>query len=116
MPDSIQPLFTSLCTIADTLERILLNACTRVDAAMYRITNPRLIRALGQVQNRGHQVRLLVDQKKYHQTAITREPLAEIGLAFHAISGRAEEGSKLRYEFALIASDIVLTGSYNLED
>ena len=113
MPESIQPLFSSQCSIAGTIERLLMSARIRVDAAMYRITNPRLVRALGQVQNRGRQVRLLVDQNKYHQTVVTRELLAENGLAFHAISGRTEEGSKLHHKFVVIDNDIVLTGSYN---
>ena len=84
-----------------------------MDAALYRITNPRLARALGQVRDRGLRVRLLVDRNKYQVTAVTRQLLAENSLPFQAIYGRKMKGSKLHHKFAVLDRQIVLTGSYN---
>jgi mitochondrial cardiolipin hydrolase len=114
MPESgNQALFTSQGPVADTIEDLLLDARISVDAAMYRITNPRLARALGQAQTRGVRIRLLVDQNKYQETAATRELLAQNSLPFHAIYGREAKGSKLHHKFAVLDSHTVLTGSYN---
>jgi cardiolipin hydrolase len=108
-----QTLFTSQGPLADTIERLILEARVSVDAALYRITNPRLARALGQVRDRGLRVRLLVDRNKYQETAVTRQLLAENSLPFQAIYGRKKKGSKLHHKFAVLDRHIVLTGSYN---
>lgn len=108
-----QTLFTSQGPIAGTIEQMLLEARVSVDAALYRITNPRLARALAQARNRGLRVRLLVDRNKYQDTAVTRELITQNSLPFHAIYGREREGSKLHHKFAVLDRHIVLTGSYN---
>lgn len=108
-----QTLFTSQGPVVDTIERLLLEARFSVDAALYRITNPRLARALGQAQDRGIRVRMLVDRNKYQQTAVTRQILADNSLPFQAIYGRKKKGSKLHHKFAVLDRQIVLTGSYN---
>lgn len=108
-----QTLFTSQGPVAGTIEQLLLEARVSVDAALYRITNPRLARALGEARNRGLRVRLLVDRNKYQDTAVTRRLLAENALPFQAIYGRKEKGSKLHHKFAVLDHHIVLTGSYN---
>lgn len=108
-----QTLFTSQGPVVDTIERLLLEARYSVDAALYRITNPRLARALGRAQDRGIRVRMLVDRNKYQATAVTREILAENSLSFQAIYGRKKKGSKLHHKFAVLDRQIVLTGSYN---
>jgi mitochondrial cardiolipin hydrolase len=114
MPDSgHQTIFTSQGSVARTIERLLLETHVSVDAALYRITNPRLARALGKVRDRGLRVRLLVDRNKYQATAVTRKILAEYSLPFRAIYGRKEKGSKLHHKFAVLDRHIVLTGSYN---
>lgn len=114
MPESgSQTLFTSQGSVARTIEHLLLEACVSVDAALYRITNPRLARALGKARDRGLRIRLLVDRNKYQETATTRELLAENALPFQAIYGRKEKGSKLHHKFAVLDRHIVLTGSYN---
>jgi mitochondrial cardiolipin hydrolase len=114
MPESCnQTLFTSQGSVARTIERLLLEARVSVDAALYRITNPRLARALGQARDRGLRVRLLVDRNKYQETAATRKLLTENSLPFQAIYGRKEKGSKLHHKFAVLDRHIVLTGSYN---
>jgi phosphatidylserine/phosphatidylglycerophosphate/cardiolipin synthase-like enzyme len=114
MPESgNHTVFTSQGSVAGTIERLLLEARISVDAALYRITNPRLARALGQARNRGLRIRLLVDRNKYQETSVTRELLAENSLPFQAIYGRKEKGSKLHHKFAVLDGRIVLTGSYN---
>jgi mitochondrial cardiolipin hydrolase len=114
MPESgNQTIFTSQGSVARTIERLLLETRVSVDAALYRITNPRLARALGKARDRGLRVRLLIDRNKYQETAVTRELLAENSLPFQAIYGRKEKGSKLHHKFAVLDRHIVLTGSYN---
>jgi len=114
MPESgNQTIFTSQGSVARTIERLLLETRVSVDAALYRITNPRLARALGKARDRGLRVRLLVDRNKYQATAVTRKILAENSLPFQAIYGRKEKGSKLHHKFAVLDRHIVLTGSYN---
>lgn len=113
MEDRNQTLFTSEASVAKAIEQLLQQAHTSVDAAVYRITNPRLAQALKRAQNRGIRVRLLVDRNKYEKTASTRKLLAENRVPFHAIYGRKEKGSKLHHKFAVLDSNILLTGSYN---
>lgn len=114
MPESgNQTIFTSQDSIARAIERLLLEARVSVDAALYRITNPRLARALGKARARGLRVRLLVDRNKYQATAVTRKLIAENSLPFQTIYGRKEKGSKLHHKFAVLDRQIVLTGSYN---
>lgn len=108
-----QALFTPEGPISRTIERLLREARATVDAAMYRITNPRLAQALAQARNRGLRVRLLVDRNKYEETAVTRELLAENPVPFYAIYGQRGKGSKLHHKFAVLDRRIVLTGSYN---
>jgi len=108
-----QTLFTSQGSIARTIERLLRETRVSVDAALYRITNPQLARALANAQDRGLRVRLLVDRNKYQETAITQKILAANSLPFQAIYGRKEKGSKLHHKFAVLDRHIVLTGSYN---
>lgn len=114
MPDSEnQTLFTSQGSIAGAIEQLLQEARVSVDAALYRITNPLLARALGQAQSRDLCVRLLVDRNKYQETTATRKLLLENSLPFQAIYGRKEKGSKLHHKFAVLDRQIVLAGSYN---
>lgn len=108
-----QTLFTSEGSVARKIEKLLKQANTSVDVAVYRITNPRLAKALRQARDRGLRVRLLVDRNKYEKTSTTRELLAENTVPFHAIYGRKEKGSKLHHKFAVLDGDTVLTGSYN---
>ena len=114
MPESgNQTLFTSQGSVAGTIEQLLLEARVSVDAALYRLTNPLLARALGEAQNRGIRVRLLVDRNKYRDDMTTRELLEENSLLFHAIYGREGKWSKLHHKFSVLDNNTVLTGSYN---
>ena len=114
MPDSgNQTLFTSQGSVARAIEQLLQEARVSVDAALYRITNPKLARALGGARDRGLRVRLLVDRNKFQQTTVTRDLLSKNSLPFQAIYGRKEKGSKLHHKFAVLDGHTVLTGSYN---
>jgi mitochondrial cardiolipin hydrolase len=108
-----QTLFTSEGPVIGAIEQFLQEARVTVDAAMYRITSPRLARALAQTANRGLRVRLLVDRNKYEETAVTRELLAQNPVPFHAIYGQRGKGSKLHHKFVVLDRAIVLAGSYN---
>jgi len=108
-----ETLFTSEGSVASVIEDLLQQARASVDVAVYRITNPRLARALGEARSRGLQVRLLVDRNKYEKNASTRELLAENSVPFHAIYGRKKKGSKLHHKFAVLDGHVLLTGSYN---
>lgn len=108
-----QPSFTSQESVARAIERLLQEARVSVDAALYRITNPRLVHALGEALDSGLHVRLLVDRNKYQEASATRELLAESALPFQSIFGRKEKGSKLHHKLAVLDRHIVLMGSYN---
>jgi mitochondrial cardiolipin hydrolase len=106
-------LFTSRTSIASIIEELLGEARLSVDAALYRLTNPRLVRALEQAHHRGLRVRLLVDQMKYKETPATQELLAEIPIPFRTLTGRKGEGSKMHHKFAILDRKVILAGSYN---
>ena len=108
-----QTFFTSQDPVAGAIEQLLQEARVSVDAALYRITNPRLARALGNAQSRGLRIRLLLDHNKYRETAATRELLAENSLPFQTLYGRKGKGSKLHHKFVVLDRHVVLTGSYN---
>jgi phosphatidylserine/phosphatidylglycerophosphate/cardiolipin synthase-like enzyme len=114
MPELGNPaLFTSEGSVSRTIEQFLQEARAAVDAAMYRITNPRLAQALGQARERGVRVRLLVDRNKYEETAVTRRLLAENPVPFYAIYGQRGTGTKMHHKFVVLDGRIVLAGSYN---
>lgn len=106
-------LFTSHTSIAGEIAKLLQEASASVDAALYRLTNPQLARALEQARRRGLQVRLLTDQVKYNETETTRNLLAETAIPFRTLNGRKGSGSKLHHKFAILDRSIVLAGSYN---
>lgn len=106
-------LFTSERSLAGGIEEFLRKTESTADVAMYRITHPRLARALGEAVKRGLQVRLLVDLNKYQESAVTRQLLAENKVPFRAIYGRKGKGSKLHHKFAVLDHRILLAGSYN---
>lgn len=111
--DQDRTLFTSEGSVAQAIEQFLHGAQSTVDAAIYRITNPRLARALTETADRGIRVRLLVDRNKFEETSVTRKLLAENPLPFHAIYGQCGRGSRLHHKFAVLDRRIVLAGSYN---
>lgn len=106
-------LFTCRTSIESIIKELLGEARFSVDAALYRLTNPRLVQALEQAHHRGLRVRLLIDQMKYEETPATRNLLARISMPFRTLTGRKGKGSKMHHKFALFDHRIILAGSYN---
>jgi mitochondrial cardiolipin hydrolase len=110
---SYHALFTSKTSVAKVIERLLQEACLSIDAALYRIDNPRLAQALGEAHGRGVRVRLLVDRGKYEEVQSMRKLLAAAHIPVRPIYGRKGKGSRLHHKFAILDGNAVLTGSYN---
>lgn len=110
---SIEVIFTRDRSVAEEIERLIQAAETSVEAALYRLNNPRLARLLAEASARGVRVRLVLDGGKYEETPATRELLAGTGLALRLVPGRLGRGSKMHHKFAILDEDAVLTGSYN---
>jgi mitochondrial cardiolipin hydrolase len=111
MPTEV--IFTRSRSVAEEIERLIQAAQTSVDAALYRLNNPRLARLLAEAAGRGVRLRLVLDRGKYEETTTTRQLLAEIPLPFRLSYGRLGRGSKMHHKFAILDDATVLTGSYN---
>jgi cardiolipin hydrolase len=106
-------LFTRSGSVAVAIERLIGASKTSIDAALYRLNNPRLARALQAALQRGVRVRLVVDRNKYEETSATRELLAATAIPFRLRYGRQGAGSKMHHKFAIFDGRSVITGSYN---
>jgi mitochondrial cardiolipin hydrolase len=106
-------LFSRSGAVADALVAMVGAASTSVDAALYRLSNPRLGSALRQAVDRGLRVRLLLDRGKYRETSLTRKILSSGRLPFRLAQGRKRGRSKLHHKFAIFDEASVATGSYN---
>jgi len=109
----IEPLLTRSLAIARRIERLMAEATESVNAALYRLEEPQLARALGEAARRGLQVRLVLDRGKYQQTPATEKLLKEHKLAYRLSWGRNGKDSKMHHKFALLDGRTLLTGSYN---
>lgn len=109
----VEVVFTRSNPAAEVIERLIQGTQASVDAALYRLNNPRLARALGEAAQRGVRVRLVLDHGKYKETRATREILAEERIPFRVIDGRRGAGSKMHHKFAILDGRTGLTGSYN---
>ena len=105
--------FSSRISIAEVIEGLLQGAKASIDAALYRINNPSLARALAEAQRQGVRVRLLLDRGKYEETQVTRDLLTEVQIPFRLTYGRKGRGSKLHHKFVILDNQVVLAGSYN---
>lgn len=105
-------LFSRSGSIADFVERSLLDAHRSVDAAVYRLDLPRLARALLEAKRKMLRLRLILDWGKYHQSAETRDLVARNELPFRICGGR-KDASKMHHKFVIVDGRLVLTGSYN---
>ncbi|MGH9403075.1 MAG: phospholipase D-like domain-containing protein [Terriglobia bacterium] len=106
-------LFSRSGSVADYIERSLLDARQSVDAALYRLDLPRLARALLEVKRKTLRLRLILDWGKYHQSAESRELVARNELPVRLCGGRKDGPSKMHHKFAIIDGRVALTGSYN---
>jgi phosphatidylserine/phosphatidylglycerophosphate/cardiolipin synthase-like enzyme len=95
------------------IERLLGAAAASVEAAIYRLNNPSLARALEEAYQRGAQVRLVLDRNKFEEDRVTRRLLSEVSFPVRLLCGREGRGSKMHHKFALIDSSLAVTGSYN---
>ncbi len=100
-------------SIAEAIESLVRETTTSIDAALYRLNNPRLAGALEAADRRGVGVRLVLDQGKYDATPQTREILAGGRLRFRLLHGRGGSDSKMHHKFVILDRETVLTGSYN---
>ncbi len=108
---SVEPVFTRARSVAAVIEGLLRETERSVDAALYRLSHPRLAEALARAARREATVRLILDRRKFEETAATRELAAEFRLPIQLLSGGEE--SKLHHKFAILDRRIVLAGSYN---
>lgn len=89
------------------------SATSSVDAALYRLNNPKLAEALQEAARGGIQIRLLLDRGKYGDTKRTQKILSSAYFPFRLVSGRKGKKSKLHHKFAIFDAGAVATGSYN---
>ena len=100
-------------SVAEAIERLIRQATTSVDAALYRFNNPRLTRALHEAIGRGVPVRLVLDRNKYEESRTTQELFADRRIPFRLLYGRQGPGTKMHHKFAILDARTVLSGSYN---
>ena len=112
-PDATQAFFTRSTSVAKVIERLIKATKVSVDAALYRLSHPRLARALHDAAQRGVQVRVILDGGKYEMTQATRELLAEFNIPYRLMSGRRGRWAKMHHKFAILDRRVALAGSYN---
>ena len=84
-----------------------------LDAALYRLSNPRLARALHDASRRGVQVRVILDRDKFAMTPATRALLTKYRLPYVLMAGRRGRFAKMHHKFAILDGRVAVTGSYN---
>jgi mitochondrial cardiolipin hydrolase len=112
-PDATQAFFTRSTSVAQVIERLIKGTKGSVDAALYRLSHPRLARALHDANQRGVHVRVILDSGKYEMTAATRELLAELNIPYRLMAGREGRWAKMHHKFAVLDRRVALAGSYN---
>ena len=100
-------------SVADVILRLMQEAASSIDAALYRFNHPGLAQGLEEASQRGVRVRLLVDGNKYKESRTTQELLAGAIIPFRLAFGRQGRGSKMHHKFVILDQQTVLTGSYN---
>ena len=108
-----QLLFTRSTSVGKAIERMICAARTSADAALYRLSNPRLARALHNAARRGVRVRVILDREKYALTTSTRELLSKLKIPFRLMSGRRGRYAKMHHKFAILDGCVAVAGSYN---
>jgi phosphatidylserine/phosphatidylglycerophosphate/cardiolipin synthase-like enzyme len=113
MSEEVTVRFTRDGSIAELIAAEIGEARRSVDAALYRLTQPPLARALAEAAARGLEIRLVLDRGKFGETRRTRQLLAEHKLPFRLLSGRQGPDAKMHHKFAILDGRTALTGSYN---
>ena len=111
MTDDI--LFSRDGSVQAYIEQLLGAATSSVEAALYRLNNPSLARALEEAYQRGVRIRLVLDRNKFEEDRTTRQLLSEVSFLYRLLYGHEGQGSKMHHKFALFDSSVALTGSYN---
>ena len=100
-------------SVADVIVRLLGDASSSIEGALYRFNHPILAQALESAVERGVRVRILVDGNKYKESRSTQELLSGAIIPFRLSYGRRGKGSKMHHKFMVVDRQTVLTGSYN---
>ena len=111
MTDDI--LFSRDGSVQAYIEQLLGAATSSVEAALYRLNNPSLARALEEAYQRGVRIRLVLDRNKFEEDRTTCQLLSEVSFLYRLLYGREGQGSKMHHKFALFDSSVALAGSYN---
>ncbi len=106
-------LFTRSASVGKTVEGLLNNSRVSIEAALYRLNNPRLARALHAASERGLNVRVVLDRTKYRLTPATQELLAKLRIPHRLMAGRRGRFAKMHHKFVILDGRTVLAGSYN---
>ena len=106
-------LFSREGSVQAFIERLIGTATVSVEAALYRLNNPILARALEEACQRRVCIRLVLDRNKFEEDRTTRQLLSEVSFPVRFLYGREDRGSKMHHKFALFDSSVALTGSYN---
>jgi len=110
---TVETVFSRDASIASAIRRLMGEAESSIDAALYRFSSEELFHCLLEAQNRKIQVRLLTDLSKYEQGKLTRKLLMYACLPYRLSRGRNGSNSKMHHKFLILDHSIVLTGSYN---
>ncbi len=108
-----QTLFTRSTSVGEAIERMIRATKTSVDAALYRLSNPRLARAIHDAALRGVRIRVILDREKFAMTTATRELLSKFQIPYRLMSGRRGRFAKMHHKFAILDGRVAVTGSYN---
>jgi len=100
-------------SVASTILRLLEATSSSIDAALYRLNNPRLAEALEVAAQRGVRVRLLLDGSKYQESHVAQDLRGRAVFPVRLAFGRQGSGSKMHHKFVVLDRRTVLTGSYN---
>lgn len=110
----VEVLFTrSSASVGKSVEQFLRAARTSIEAALYRLSQPRLARAIHDAARRGVRVRVILDRQKYELTPATQRLLAQLEIPYRLMSGRRGHYAKMHHKFAVVDGHVALTGSYN---
>jgi len=100
-------------SVAEAIMRLLQEASSSIEAALYRFSHPGLAQSLERAVQRGVSIRLLVDGNKYKESRTSPELLSGAVIPFRLAFGRQGRGSKMHHKFVILDQQTVLTGSYN---
>lgn len=110
---SSELVLTRTGSAAARIEDLIRTSAMSIDAALYRVNNPRLVAALEETVRRGVKVRLVTDRNKYEDSGKTQNLFRASSIPLRLVFGRRGRGTKMHHKFVIIDRSMVLTGSYN---